>query len=230
MKEQISNLVGSFAALSAITEHVMQASVRDLIQQSDSTRNLRVGDVSLMDVSRRELYTTLLVTQAYFSVFSTTTKMFTRVSRDHVMPGLNLVDPLSRGDVDQSEFTARKRMLNDFMNHATVEVKELIAKVCTVQVTDRSNKPDAFSSMYRARVRLLRILMLAPDSFPRSWRSCRSYRRLQPAPSARARTSSPLPSLRACTATSQGSLPWSRIMARCSMTGEGDYEGERCMI
>lgn len=53
MKDQITNLVRFFGALSAMVEHVVKRNVKDFIQQVESAQKLLIGNISLLDISRQ---------------------------------------------------------------------------------------------------------------------------------------------------------------------------------
>lgn len=57
--------------------------------------------------------------QAYFSLFSTIAKMYTKISIDHIMPGVALCDELSKSaDGDPDAIAVRTQALNEFSDNA----------------------------------------------------------------------------------------------------------------
>jgi hypothetical protein len=131
MKAQITNLVQFFGALSAMVEHVVKNNIKDFVLQVESARKLLIGNVSLLDVSRQELYTISLMCQAYFSLFSTIAKMYTQISIAHIMPGVHLCDELSKSTDDPNAVAKRSRELEQFSDAAQAAVQDLVAKVCS---------------------------------------------------------------------------------------------------
>jgi hypothetical protein len=129
MKAQITNLVQFFGALSAMVEHVVKNNVKDFVLQVESARKLLIGNISLLDVSRQELYTISLMCQAYFSLFSTVAKMYTQISIAYIMPGVHLCDELSKSTDDPNAVADRSRKLEQFSEAAQTAVRELVAKV-----------------------------------------------------------------------------------------------------
>jgi 3-methyladenine DNA glycosylase Mpg len=71
--------------------------------------------------------------QAYFSLFSTIAKMYTKVSIDHIMPGVKLCDKLSMSaDGDPNAILVRSRELEQFTDNAQKAVRELVFQVSRV--------------------------------------------------------------------------------------------------
>ncbi|KAF8587134.1 hypothetical protein K439DRAFT_860309 [Ramaria rubella] len=130
MKTQINNLVQFFSALSAMIEHVVKQNVKDFVGQVESARQVYVAHISLLDITRQELYTASLMCMGYFSLFSTITKMYTKISVDHIMPGIKLCDELSKSDDENSEaIQQRTRALEIFSNEAQTAVKDIVSKM-----------------------------------------------------------------------------------------------------
>jgi hypothetical protein len=129
MKQQITNLVRFFGALSAMVENVVKTQVRDFLDQVDTAKTCLIGSVSLSDLSRQELYTTTLMVQAYFSLFNSIANMYKKMSVGHIMPGVKLCDELSRSSNDSNAMTRKMRELDEFTDAAQKAVREEVAKV-----------------------------------------------------------------------------------------------------
>jgi len=127
MKQQITNLVRFFSALSAMVEHVVKTQVADFLGLVGTAQRL-IGNVSISDMSRQELYTTTLMVQAYFSLFSTIANMYKTMSIKHVMPGVALCDELSKSITDPAITNTKMQQLNDFTDAAQEAVKLEVAK------------------------------------------------------------------------------------------------------
>jgi hypothetical protein len=119
-----------FQGLTNIVNMVVTENVTDFVKQAESARVSLMGGVSLLELQRQELYTTMLMCQAYFSLFSTIAKMYKQVSRDHVMPGLTLCDELSKITSQPHAFGVKRRQLETFANDSQTYVRELIREVC----------------------------------------------------------------------------------------------------
>ena len=129
MKAQITNLVMFFSALSAMVEHVVKSNVRDFLAQINVAKTCMIGNISLSDVSRQELFTTTLTVQAYFSLFQTIANMYTKISINHIRPGITLCDDLSRSTSNPDAMNQRMKALNQFTDNAQAAVREEVAKV-----------------------------------------------------------------------------------------------------
>lgn len=129
MKAQITNLVNFFSALSAMVEHVVKENVRDFMDQVDTAKTCLIGNISLSDLSRQELYTTTLTVQAYFSLFQTIAKMYVKISIDNIKPGLSLCDDLSRSTNDPDAMAKRMRMLDEFTDKAEAAMRREVSAV-----------------------------------------------------------------------------------------------------
>lgn len=69
--------------------------------------------------------------QAYFSLFSTIAKMYTKISIEHIMPGVKLCDKLSMSVDGGSPSVIAERVweLHRFSDNAQTAVRELVLKV-----------------------------------------------------------------------------------------------------
>lgn len=130
MKQQITNLVRFFSALSAMVEHVVKTKVREFLDEVDTAKGVLIAGISLSDLCRQELYTTTLMCQAYFSLFSTIATMYKKISIDHIMPGVKLCDEISKSQDDASATQTKMRDLNEFTDKAQEAIKNEVAKVC----------------------------------------------------------------------------------------------------
>ncbi|KAF8892585.1 hypothetical protein BD779DRAFT_1661291 [Infundibulicybe gibba] len=108
--------------------HVVKRNVQDFVKQIGSAQRLLAGGLSMLDVSRQELYTISLMCQAYFSLFSTIARMYTTISVNHIMPGVKLCDQLSLSTNDPKAITQRARNLNDFTDQSQRAVRDIVAK------------------------------------------------------------------------------------------------------
>jgi hypothetical protein len=129
MKQQITNLVRFFSALSAMVEHVVKTQVADFLGQVDTAQTCLIGNISLSDMSRQELYTTTLMMQAYFSLFNTIANMYKKISVDHIMPGVYLCDDLSKSTTDPNATNTKLAQLTEFTDNAQKAIKDEVAKV-----------------------------------------------------------------------------------------------------
>ncbi|CAI7565821.1 unnamed protein product [Penicillium glandicola] len=142
MKAQITNLVRFFSALSVMIEHVVKHNVREFLDNVDTAKTCLIGNISLSDMTRQDLYTTTLMLQAYFSLFNSISSMYIKISKDHVMPGLNLCDKLSMSTSDPNAMDERMRMLDEFTDNAQAAVRQLVKKEqdsITKSLDDRVN-------------------------------------------------------------------------------------------
>ena len=130
MKEQITNLVRFFASLSAMVEHVVKGTVRDFLDQVDTAKTCLIGNISLSDLTRQDLYTTTLMCQAYFSLFSTIAEMYLKINVEHIAPGIKLCDKMSKTTDDPSALSQRMIELDNFTDEAQKAVKREVQLVC----------------------------------------------------------------------------------------------------
>ena len=74
--------------------------------------------------------------RGYFSVVFDIAKVYTEVSRKHIMPGMNLVDRLGLTDPADpdyaNELEREKVALRDYSSKAMVEIQELAGRVSIV--------------------------------------------------------------------------------------------------
>jgi hypothetical protein len=89
----IAEIVGinrTIQAFGAMVEHVIKDNVKKFVLQATSARNLLLGNVSLLNGSRREFFRTSLAGQAYLSFLSSIASIYTQISITHVRDGLKL--------------------------------------------------------------------------------------------------------------------------------------------
>lgn len=127
LKQQITNLVRFFNALTTIIEICITTHVDPFLQTiqastaadgTDPTKNFQVGGYTLEDLQRsvrprpafltsrvsskganseQMLYSAAITIQSYFSVFQDIASMWARLSNEHIMPGLRMCDDLAAG-------------------------------------------------------------------------------------------------------------------------------------
>lgn len=129
MKTQITNLVRFFAALSAMVEHVVKSTVRDFFDQIDTAKTCLIGNISLSDLTRQDLYTTTLMCQAYFSLFSTIANMYIKINVDHIAPGVALCDKMSKTTDNPNALSERMIELDNFTEEAQAAVRREVKLV-----------------------------------------------------------------------------------------------------
>lgn len=129
MKGEISKLVSFFDALSALTEHLVKDHVQKFILQAENARKSIMGNYSLSDVVREQLYITSLMCQAYFSIFKDFAAMYVTISKDHIMPGVDLCDKLSMSLEQPGAVAERTARLQQFSDAAEKAIKDKVNEV-----------------------------------------------------------------------------------------------------
>lgn len=132
MKAQITNLVNFFTALSAMIEHVVGTTVKDFLQQAGRAQEFLIAGISLLDTARRDLYTSILTTQAYFSVFRLIADKYTTISVEWIKPGIVMCSELSKtvsAENSGDNAITRLRKLDEFTTGAQDAVKKIVTEV-----------------------------------------------------------------------------------------------------
>jgi hypothetical protein len=126
---EITSINRIIQAFGATVEHIIRNNVKDFVLQAVSARNLLIGNVSLLDVSRREFFRTSLTGQAYLSFLSSIASIYTQISITHVRKGLKLCDELSKSTDDPSAVATRMKALTNYSAEAQAAVRNLAERV-----------------------------------------------------------------------------------------------------
>ncbi|MCJ1294579.1 hypothetical protein MMC34_006137 [Xylographa carneopallida] len=135
LKAQISAMLQFFQGVSAIVEFVMENPYKrllDTLRSGIEGEGYQIAGISYTEFQKQTLLTSTLMVRGYFSVVFDIAKVYTEVSRKHIMPGMNLVDRLGLTDPADpdyaNELEREKVALRDYSSKAMVEIQELAGR------------------------------------------------------------------------------------------------------
>ncbi|KAG0135297.1 hypothetical protein HOY82DRAFT_552306, partial [Tuber indicum] len=86
--------------------------------------------MELHEMQKRDVQTTALRVQSYFSVIQEVSSIYVQVSKRHILPGISMIDELGLQDGPDPGENARKRQTLDDYAHTT---RTEVQKVATVK-------------------------------------------------------------------------------------------------
>ncbi|KAK3371115.1 hypothetical protein B0T24DRAFT_667835 [Lasiosphaeria ovina] len=134
LKQQITNLVRFFKALASMVELCVKFHVKPFLETikaivaadcTDPYKDLRIGEYTLTDFQRSQVFVATVTLRSYFSVLSEVAKMWVDLSKENVFPGLALCDKLpetAEGPIAASEMGRRVAELNKWSREAAGRV------------------------------------------------------------------------------------------------------------
>ncbi|KAK0660478.1 hypothetical protein QBC41DRAFT_383707 [Cercophora samala] len=139
LKQQITNLVRFFKALTSLIDMCVQLQVDPFLDTikaivaadgTDPNKDLRIGDYTMTDFQRSQVYGAAITLRSYFGVFGEISNMWVQLSKDCIMPGLTLCDELSASASDEgpeAKALTKKKIaqLNKWTQDATARVRKL---------------------------------------------------------------------------------------------------------
>ncbi|KAJ5188417.1 hypothetical protein N7491_004742 [Penicillium cf. griseofulvum] len=131
LKKQITSLCQFFAAFSSMIEDVVESQVNEFVDYLSSSTDSgpSIAGFSFTDFQRQLIFTYILMTRAYFTLFRKIAQMYTEVSREHIFPGLKMCDELSKqissGDTEAA-VTMKMNSLTEFSNEAQKGIKSKV--------------------------------------------------------------------------------------------------------
>lgn len=94
-------------------------------EDNDPNEAFRVGNYTLTDLQRNQVFSAALTLRSYFIVFGDIAKMWVSLSRESVLPGLQMCEELSYTSEarDREAMASRMRKLLQWSQYASDSVK-----------------------------------------------------------------------------------------------------------
>jgi hypothetical protein len=101
------------------------ATIKAITDIDNPNKNYRIGDYTLTDLQRSQVYSAALTLRSYFGVFGDITKMWVTLSKENVLPGLQMCDELSvtASENDSGAMAGKVRQLAQWSQEASGRVK-----------------------------------------------------------------------------------------------------------
>ncbi|TVY67615.1 hypothetical protein Focb16_v002486 [Fusarium oxysporum f. sp. cubense] len=135
LKDQITSLVRFFKAIGAIVDTCVKFHVEPFLdtikaitaENDDPNKDYRVGDYTLTDLQRSQVYSAAVTLRSYFGVFGDIAKMWVTLSKENVVPGLKMCDELSvtANEKDPGDMAAKLKKLSQWSQEASGRVKTI---------------------------------------------------------------------------------------------------------
>ncbi|KAL5589346.1 hypothetical protein FOVSG1_011213 [Fusarium oxysporum f. sp. vasinfectum] len=135
LKDQITSLVRFFKAIGAIVETCVKFHVEPFLdtikaitaENDDPNKDYRVGDYTLTDLQRSQVYSAAVTLRSYFGVFGDIAKMWVTLSKENVLPGLKMCDELSvtANEQDPGAMAGKVKKLSQWSQEASGRVKTI---------------------------------------------------------------------------------------------------------
>ncbi|MCJ1403032.1 hypothetical protein MMC11_006254 [Xylographa trunciseda] len=135
LKAQISAILQFFQGVSAMVEFVVENPCKRLLDTLHSGiegEGHQIAGISYTEFQKQTLLTSTLMVRGYFSVVFDIAKVYTEVSRKHIMPGMNLMDRLGLTDPADPDYATelerKKIALRDYSSKAMADIQELAGR------------------------------------------------------------------------------------------------------
>ncbi|KAE8396006.1 hypothetical protein BDV23DRAFT_65742 [Aspergillus alliaceus] len=135
LRIQIRQLVSFFDALSNMIKTAVDLGVKKFLKlvtaaitggESSDLDGLQIGDFTLTDLHRSQIFSSVVYIRAYFSVFADIAKMWNQLSVKSIMPGLDLCNDMSRlSDSSGNELMQKQSQLDAWSDDAQANVKQI---------------------------------------------------------------------------------------------------------
>ncbi|KAF4949191.1 hypothetical protein FGADI_9048 [Fusarium gaditjirri] len=135
LKDQITSLVRFFRAIGAIVDTCVKYHVEPFLDTikaitadgDDPNKDYRVGDYTLTDLQRSQVYSAAVTLRSYFGVFGDIAKMWVTLSKENVLPGLMMCDELAvtADEKDPGAMAAKSKKLSQWSREASGRVKTI---------------------------------------------------------------------------------------------------------
>ncbi|KAK3321875.1 hypothetical protein B0H66DRAFT_581333 [Apodospora peruviana] len=139
LKQQVSNLVRFFKAMVSAVDICVKSYVEPFLETvkaigandgNDPYEKLKIGDITLTDLQRSNIYSIAVTLRSYFSIFGDIAKMWVDLSKESVMPGLSLCDDISQTVegpwANEAEVKKRVTTLYDWSRKASERVAQVM--------------------------------------------------------------------------------------------------------
>ncbi|CUS10672.1 unnamed protein product [Tuber aestivum] len=130
LKSQVTRIVDFYSGITLMVKDASEHACDDFIE----TINLGLEDggdetktierMELHEMQKRDVQTTALRVQSYFSVIQEVSSIYVQVSKRHILPGISMIDELGLQDGPDPGESARKRQtLDDYAYNTKKEVR-----------------------------------------------------------------------------------------------------------
>ena len=140
VKKNIMDLCLFFQSMSATIEAIVEFSVKSFLDQiqaetAGGTGPGKIGPYSFTDLQRSLLFQAAVMLRGQFSVFGDIAAMWVKLSTEHIVPGLKMLDDLSVSEVDESK---RQSLMADLQTCATdaIDGVQKIASTTEKEIQD----------------------------------------------------------------------------------------------
>ncbi|KAF4540101.1 Ncu06413-like protein [Lasiodiplodia theobromae] len=131
LKEQITSLLRFFQGISGMVEFAARGPCRDLLETLETgierDESGAIAGVTFRDFQKQVLLNTTLMIRGYFSVVFEVSRLYCDVSREYIIPGVNLIDSLGLSQ-NRDITNQRNKELEQYKRSAVQAIRELAEK------------------------------------------------------------------------------------------------------
>ncbi|KAL1630716.1 hypothetical protein SLS54_000587 [Diplodia seriata] len=131
LKEQITSLLRFFQGISAMVEFAARGPCRDLLETLetgiDRDETGAIAGITYRDFQKQVLLNTTLMIRGYFSVVFEVSRLYSQISREYIIPGINLIDSLGLSQ-NRDITNQRNKELEHYKKSAVQAIRELAEK------------------------------------------------------------------------------------------------------
>ncbi|OJD33904.1 ncu06413-like protein [Diplodia corticola] len=131
LKEQITSLLRFFQGISAMVEFAARGPCRDLLETMetgiDRDDTGAIAGITYRDFQKQVLLNTTLMIRGYFSVVFEVSRLYSQISREYIIPGINLIDSLGLSQ-SRDITNQRNKELEHYKKSAVQAIRELAEK------------------------------------------------------------------------------------------------------
>ncbi|OCK74180.1 hypothetical protein K432DRAFT_430181 [Lepidopterella palustris CBS 459.81] len=131
LKDHITRMVQFFQGISNMVEFAANYRCTRLIDSINGGikgDEYRIGDITYTELQKQNLLVATLMVRAHFSVIFDMAKVYCDVSREHIMPGISIMDRLgllNDADNDRTSLEKKRAILEGYAQSAMLRVQEI---------------------------------------------------------------------------------------------------------
>ncbi|KAK7698786.1 hypothetical protein SLS64_012268 [Diaporthe eres] len=133
LKAQVAKLLQFFDSVSTlilfVTEYQVGPFLQFLQRQQDKLEGGSIAGLTFSDFQRQTIFTSAITIRAYYQVFGRISSMYGNISKDNIMPGMQMVNEFSKPGLTPDQVTEKSNELTNFSDKATRNIKAAVSSV-----------------------------------------------------------------------------------------------------
>jgi hypothetical protein len=135
LKAQVTRIVDFYSGITLMVKDASEHACDEFLDtintgfEDGDDEAKTIERMELHEMQKRDVQTTALRVQSYFSVIQEVSSIYVQVSRRHILPGISMIDELGLQDGPDPGENARKRQTLDDYAHTTRTEVQMVATV-----------------------------------------------------------------------------------------------------